>query len=75
VAPYRARHSSSGAESDSGNAATLAELASTDRHHHRIAGDSDLAEAVKVLAWAHQSLVWSRARQVNQLRSALREYY
>jgi len=40
-----------------------------------VAGDSDLAEAVKVTARAHQSLIWTRQRQVNQLRSALREYY
>jgi transposase len=76
VARYRERHSSSGAKSDPGDAATLAELARTDRHHHRrVAGDSDLAEAVKVLARAHQSLIWSRQRQTNQLRSTLREYY
>jgi transposase len=76
VARYRERHSTSGAKSDPGDAATLAELARTDRHHHRrVAGDSDLAEAVKVLARAHQSLVWTRQRQVNQLRSTLREYY
>ncbi len=48
----------------------LAELARTDAHNHRpIAGDSELAEAVKVLARAHQSLVWTRQRQTNQLRS------
>jgi transposase len=76
VARYRERHVTSGAKSDPGDAATLAELARTDRHHHRrIAGDSDLAEAVKVLARANQSLVWTRQRQVNQLRSTLREYY
>jgi transposase len=76
VARYRERHSTSGAKSDPGDAATLAELARTDRpHHRRVAGDSDLAEAVKVLARAHQSLVWTRQRQVNQLRSTLREYY
>jgi transposase len=34
-----------------------------------------LAEAVKVLARAHQSLVWTRQRQTNQLRSTLREFY
>jgi len=28
-----------------------------------------------VLARAHQSLIWSRQRQVNQLRNALREFY
>lgn len=76
VARYRERHVTSGAKSDPGDAATLAELARTDRHYHRrIAGDSDLAEAIKVLARAHQSLVWTRQRQVNQLRSTLREYY
>jgi transposase len=76
VARYRERHSTSGAKSDPGDAATLAELARTDRHHHRcIAGDSDLAQAVKVLARAHQSLIWTRTRQINQLRSTLREYY
>jgi transposase len=73
---YRERHSTSGAKSDPGDAKVLAELARTDAHNHRpIAGDSDLAEAVKVLARAHQSLIWTRQRQTNQLRSTLREYY
>jgi hypothetical protein len=46
------------------------------RHHHRlIAGDSEQVEAVKVLARAHQTMVWSRARQTNLLRSTLREFY
>jgi len=40
-----------------------------------VAGDSELAEAVKVLARAHQGLIWSRQRQLNQLRNALREFY
>ena len=54
----------------------LADLVRTDRHNHRpVAGDSDLAEAVKVLARAHQSMIWSRRRQANMLRSALREFY
>jgi transposase len=73
---YRERHSTSGAKSDPGDALVLAELARTDGHNHRpIAGDSELAEAIKVLARAHQSLIWTRQRQVNQLRSTLREYY
>lgn len=73
---YRERHSTSGAKSDPGDAFVLAELARTDAHNHRpIAGDSDLAEAVKVLARAHQSLIWTRQRQTNQLRSTLREFY
>jgi hypothetical protein len=73
---YRERHSTSGAKSDPGDALMLAELARTDAHNHRpIAGDSDLAEAVKILARAHQSMIWARQRQTNQLRSTLREFY
>jgi hypothetical protein len=73
---YRERHSTSGAKSDPGDAWVLANLARTDGHNHRpIAGDSDLAEAIKVLARAHQGLIWTRQRQVNQLRSTLREFY
>jgi hypothetical protein len=73
---YRERHSTSGAKSDPGDARVLAELARTDAHNHRpIAGDSDAAEAVKVLARAHQSMIWTRQRQTNQLRSTLREFY
>jgi hypothetical protein len=48
----------------------------TDRHNHRpIVGDSELAGAIKVLARAHQSMIWSRTRQTNFLRSTLREFY
>ena len=73
---YRERHSTSGAKSDPGDAKVLADLARTDAHNHRpVAGDSELAEAVKVLARAHQSLIWTRQRQTNQLRSTLREFY
>jgi len=73
---YRERHSTSGAKSDPGDARVLAELARTDAHNHRpVAGDSDLADAIKVLARAHQGLIWTRQRQVNQLRSTLREFY
>jgi hypothetical protein len=76
VARYRDRHSASGAKSDAGDARVLADLVRTDRHRHRtMAGDTDLAEAVKVLARAHQRLVWSRHRQVEQLRTTLREFY
>jgi transposase len=72
---YRERHSTSGAKSDPGDAKVLAELARLDGHNHRlIAGDSDLADAVKVLARAHQAMIWSRQRHANQLRSTLREF-
>ncbi len=73
---YRERHSTSGAKSDPGDAKVLAELARTDAHNHRsVAGDSELSEAIKVLARAHQGMVWTRQRQANQLRSTLREFY
>ena len=73
---YRDRHAMSGAKSDGADAKVLADLVRTDRHNHRqVAGDSDLAVAIKVTARAHHSLIWTRQRQVNQLRSALREYY
>ena len=73
---YRDRHATSGAKSDPGDARVLADLVRTDRHKHRpVAGDSALAEAVKVLARAHQGLIWTRQRQVSQLRSTLREFY
>jgi transposase len=76
VSRYRGRHGSSRAKSDRGDAKVLADLVRTDRHNHRqIAGDSPQVEAVKVLARAHQSLIWARQRHVNALRSALREFY
>jgi transposase len=76
VARYRDRHHVSGAKSDASDAKLLADLVRTDRHNHRrIAGDSPDAEAIKVLARTHQSLIWTRTRHTNALRSALREYY
>lgn len=76
VARYRERHSVSGAKSDAGDAHVLADLVRTDRHQHRpIAGDSPEAAAVKVLARAHQRVIWDRQRQLNRLRSVLREFF
>ena len=73
---YRERLSTSGAKSDPGDAKVLAALARLDGHNHRpVAGDSELADAVKVLARAHHSMIWSRLRQTNQLRSTLREFF
>jgi transposase len=76
VSRYRGRHQVSRAKSDRGDAKVLADLVRTHRHNHRpVARDSPLAEAVKVLARAHQTLIWASQRHVNALRSALREYY
>ena len=76
VARYRERHSPSGAKSDPADAHLLAEIVRLDRAHHRpVAGDSEIAEHVKIATRAHQTMIWSRVRQVNTLRSLLREYY
>jgi transposase len=76
AARYRERHSTSGAKSDAGDAHVLAEIVRLDHAHHRqVAGDSYLAEAVKLVARAHQSLIWDRTRQVLRLRSTLREFF
>jgi len=73
---YRERHTTSRAKSDRADARMLADLVRTDRHRHRVvAPDSELHGAIKVLARSHQNLVWTRQRQTNALRSALREYY
>ncbi len=73
---YRDRHSPSGAKSDAGDAAVLASVVRTDRRHHRlVAGDTALAEGVKVLARAQQNLIWSRQREARRLRALLREFY
>jgi transposase len=76
VARYRERHSTSGAKSDAGDAHTLADMVRTDRHQLRAAaGDSGRGQAVKVLARAHQNLIWERTRHVLRLRSGLREFF
>ena len=73
---YRDRHRMAGGKSDAADAKVLADLVRTDRHlHRRVAADSVVAEALKVLTRAHKDLIWQRQSQVNQLRSALREYY
>ena len=76
VARYRERHSTSGAKSDAADAHLLAEIVRLDRAAHRpVAGDTELAEGIKLAARSHQNLVWERTRHVLRLRSALRESY
>jgi len=76
VSRYRDRHNVAGAKSDAGDAKVLADLVRTDRHNHRpVAGDSDLADGVKILARAHQNLIWDRTRHTNRLRNDLREFF
>ena len=76
VARYRDRHSVAGRKSDKGDATVLANVLRTDRHAHRpLPADSELAQAVAVLARAQQDAVWERVHAQNKLRSHLREYF
>lgn len=76
VARYRERQSVSGAKSDAADAHVLADMVRTDSHQLRpVAGDSDQAEAVKVVARAHKTLIWERTRHAQRLRNALREFF
>jgi transposase len=76
VARYRDRHSVAGRKSDHGDAVVLANILRTDRHAHRpLPADSELAQAIAVLARAQQDAVWDRTTAHNKLRSHLREYF
>ena len=76
VARYRDRHSAAGRKSDHGDAIVLANILRTDRHVHRpLPADTELAQAIAVLARAQQDAVWARTGAHNKLRSHLREYY
>jgi transposase len=73
---YRERLGVSGAKSDAGDAHMLADMVRTDSHQLRaVAGDSADAEALKVLARTHKTLIWERTRQVQRLRHQLLAYY
>lgn len=71
AARFREGHILSGAKSDPGDAHALADMVRTQAHQLRpAAGDSDLAEAIKVLTRAHKTLIWDRTRHVQRLRDA-----
>jgi transposase len=73
---YRERHGVSGAKSDDGDRHMLADMVRTDSHQLRpAAGDSAEAEAIKVVARTHKTLIWDRTRAVQRLRHQLREYF
>lgn len=73
---YRSRHQVSGAKSDAADAVLLANILRTDAAAHRpLPADTELAQAVRVLARAQQDAVWSRQQLGNQVRSLLAEFY
>lgn len=76
VAHYRTRCGVSGAKSDGGDAHVLADMVRTDRQHLRqAAGDTPLAEAVKVLTRGHKTLIWERTRHLTRLRQTLLDFF
>jgi transposase len=76
VSRYRDRYSVSRKKSDAGDAFVLANILRTDLPAHRpLPTDSELAQAIAVLARAQQDAVWERTCAHNKLRSLLREYY
>lgn len=73
---FKDRYGTSGAKSDKGDAHALADMVRLDRAQLRpVAGDSGQAQAVKVVARTHQTLIWERTRTMQRLRTALREYF
>jgi transposase len=76
VARYRERHRVTRAKSDHADAMALANILRTDADVHRpLPADSELAQAISVLARAQQDAVWNRAQLNNQLRSHLKQYF
>ncbi|MET9040792.1 IS110 family transposase [Streptomyces mirabilis] len=76
VARYRERHRVTRAKSDHADAMALANILRTDADVHRpLPADSELAQAISVLARAQQDAVWNRAQLSNQLRSHLKQYF
>ena len=54
----------------------LANILRTDAYAHRpLPADTELVQAIAVLARAQQDAVWNRQQLVNQLRWLLCEYY
>jgi transposase len=76
VARYRERWTVARSKSDHADAVVLANILRTDAHTHRpLPADSELAQAITVLARAHQDATWRRTKAVQELRAHLREYY
>jgi hypothetical protein len=73
---FRERLAVSGAKSDTGDGHMLCDMVRTDAHQLRVvAGDSEQAEGIKVLARMHKTLIWERTRGTQRLRHLLLEYF
>jgi hypothetical protein len=73
---YRSRYALSGAKSDATDAVLLANIVRTDAGAHRpLPADTELAQAIRVLARAQQDAVWARQQIGNQIRDLLKDFY
>jgi transposase len=73
---YRARYAVSGAKSDATDAVLLANIVRTDPGARRpLPADTELAQAIRVLARAQQDAVWARQQIGNQVRDLLKDFY
>jgi transposase len=73
---YRARYAVSGAKSDATDAVLLANIVRTDAAAHRpLPADTELAQAIRVLARAQQDAVSARQQIGNQIRDLLNDFY
>jgi hypothetical protein len=76
AARYRDRHALSRKKSDHLDAMVLANILRTDAAAHRtLPADSELAQAVAVLARAQQDAVWDRTQAANKLTAHLHAYF
>lgn len=76
VARYRERYSVARSKSDHADAMTLANILRVDAHmHRRMPADTELCQAIAVLARGQQDAIWRRTKASNELRSFLREFY
>ena len=76
VARFREATSTSGGKSDPSDAQVLTNMVRLMREQLRpVAGDSARADAVKVVARVHQTLIWEQTRHTLRLRSMLREFF
>ena len=73
---YRARYAVSGAKSDATDAVLLANIVRTDSGAHRpLPADTEVAQAIRVLARAQQDAVWARQQIGNQIRDLLKDFF
>jgi len=76
VARYRERRTVARPKSDHADAMALANILRTDADAHRpLPADTELVQAIAVLARAQQDAVWNRGQLSNQLRSYLKQYF